>query len=365
MRVAVLGAGSIAYGTAALLSSLGHRPALWSPSGRSGGSLARGEPLTATGKLEGQFSVDMVASAAEAIAGADAVLFALPANGHRAVMDAAAPHLATGQVVIISSHASFSGLYIARHISRRNLDLPVVVWGTTVTAGRRTGDASVHVSTIRAKVDIATIPIASSERGMAVCRDLFGDRFIQRDDALAISLSNLNPQNHLGIALCNFTRMEHGESWGQNENNTDSVGRLLEALDAERLAIAAAAGYRVRTIREHYSLSYQIEPAPVGEMARQMAARGNGAKGPTSPDTRYVLEDAPFGLYPTVLLGSMTNRPATLHQAGLDILSALYGRDLARENDLVSELFLSNMSLEELRDLVRAGWTEEVPRRRD
>ena len=45
MRVAVLGAGSIAYGNAALLSSLGHEPVLWSPSGKSGQSIAKGEKL--------------------------------------------------------------------------------------------------------------------------------------------------------------------------------------------------------------------------------------------------------------------------------------------------------------------------------
>ena len=357
MRVAILGAGSIAYGNAALLASLGHDPVLWSPSGQSGRSIARGEPLTATGALAGSFPVTMASSAGEAIAGADAVLFALPANGHRTAMDAAAPHLEAGQVALISSHTSFSGLYLAKKIAERGLDIPVVVWGTTITAGRRTGDASVNVATVRAKVDIATIPASAAARGLATCQALFGDRFVERADALAISLSNLNPQNHLGIALCNFTRMEHGETWGQNENNTDSVGRLLEALDAERLRIAEAAGYQVRTIREHYHLSFHVEPGPVGQMARELAARGNGGYGPSTTDTRYVLEDAPFGLRPTVLLGKLTGRPATLHQAGIDIFSALYGRDFAAENDLLCEIGLESMTLPELKALVRDGWS--------
>jgi len=359
MRIAILGAGSIAYGNAALLASLGHEPVLWSPSGRSARSLARGEPLVATGAVEGRFRMDVARSIAEAVGSAEVVLFALPANGHRMAMDAAAPHLKPGQVAIVSSHTSFSGLYLAKAIAERGLDIPVVVWGTTVTAGRRTGDAAVNVSTVRAKVDIATIPTSAAARGLKICQVLFGDRFVERADALAISLSNLNPQNHLGIALCNFTRMEHGETWGQNENNTDSVGRLLEALDAERLAIAEAAGYTVRTIREHYQLSFHVEPGPVGEMARKLAARGNGGNGPTSADTRYVLEDAPFGLYPTVLLGRLTGREAKLHQAGIDIFSALYGRDFAAENDLLGPLGFSTMSLPQLKALVRDGWPVE------
>lgn len=355
MRVAILGAGSIAYGNAALLASLGHKPVIWSPSGRSGKSLAS-EPLVASGALTGEFRVDIAKSIGEAVGAAEAVLIALPANGHRMAMDAAAPHLKAGQTVIISSHTSFSGLYMAKKIAQRGLDIPVVVWGTTVTAGRRTNDAKVNVATVRAKVDIATIPVSKSAEGLKICQILFGDRFVERPDALAISLSNLNPQNHLGIALCNFTRMEHGETWGQNENNTDSVGRLLEALDAERLAIAEAAGYKVRTIREHYNLSFHVDPGPVGEMARTLATRGNGGNGPSSTDTRYVLEDAPFGLHPTVLLGKLTGRPATLHQAGVDIFSALYARDFAAENDLLGELGMENMSLPQLKTLVREGW---------
>lgn len=356
MRVAVLGAGSIAYGNAALLSSLGHEPVLWSPSGRSGQSIARGEPLTATGALTGDFKVAVAESAADAMAGAGAVLFALPANGHRMAMDEVAPHLAAGQIVIISSHTSFSGLYIARKIAERRLNVPIVVWGTTLTGGRRTGDASVNVSTIRAKVDIATIPVSAAAVGLRTCRELFGDRFVQRDDALAISLSNLNPQNHLGIALCNFTRMEHGETWVQSRNTTDSVGRLLEALDAERIAIAAEAGYEVRTIREHYSLTFHIPSGPVGEMTHQLASKGIGSNGPTTIDTRYVLEDAPFGLYPTILLGRMTGKQAILHEAGLLIFSALYGRDLCKDNNIIAELGISLMSLEQLRRIVHHGW---------
>ena len=53
----------------------------------------------------------------------------------------------------------------------------------------------------------------------------------------------------MAIALCNLTRMERGEAWSQNENIPDAVGRLIEALDAERLAIAAAFGATVRTVR--------------------------------------------------------------------------------------------------------------------
>ena len=67
---------------------------------------------------------------------------------------------------------------------------------------------------------------------VVLCSALFGDRFVPRDDLIAVSLSNVNPQNHLGMALCNFTRIERSEQWANWSGLTPSVGRLIEALDA-------------------------------------------------------------------------------------------------------------------------------------
>lgn len=76
---------------------------------------------------------------------------------------------------------------------------------------------------VRANVDMATIPASLSRRAAKICVSLFGDRFRFKDDILTIALSNLNPQNHMGIVLCNLTRIERGEDWCQNTNITPTV----------------------------------------------------------------------------------------------------------------------------------------------
>lgn len=356
MRVAILGAGAIAYGSAALLSRQGHEPVLWSPSGARTKDLAAGAHLKASGQIEGTFRPQIAASAAEAVRNAEAVMVALPAYGHRHVFDAVAPHLSNGQVVVISSHSSFGALYLDKALAARKLKLPIVAWSTTVTTGRQRGTTEVNVANIRKKVDASVLPVSALKPALSLCRTLYGDRFNERPDILAISLSNLNPQNHMGIALCNLTRMERGESWGQSANTTPAVGRLLEALDAERLAIAAAFGHSVRTIKDHYSLSFNVAPGSVGDMAGEMAKRGDATVGPTTLDSRYVTEDVPFGLYPTVVLGRIAGRPAVLHDAGVRLFSALYGRDFAAENDLMPRLALEGMSAPSLTQLCRDGY---------
>lgn len=355
MRVAILGAGAVALGGAALLKTRGHEPVLWSPSGRGTAPLDTAA-LEASGAIDAIVGVGVARSCREALDGVEAVFIALPANAHRAVMDAAAPELRAGQITIISGHLSFGGLYLSRLLAARGVSVPIVAWGTTVTTGRRTGPTQVRVGNIRDKVDLATVPQTAAATGLDVCGMLFGDRFVQRQDLLGIALSNLNPQNHLAIALCNLTRMERGETWLQYENTTDAVGRLIEALDAERLAIADAFGLSVRSVREHFHLSFGVESAPIGTMARALAARGDKTTAPATLDTRYVLEDAPFGLYPTTLLGRLVGRPAALHEAGLAILSALYGRDLTAENDLLPAIGFPELTRSRLEALARDGW---------
>lgn len=357
MRVAVLGAGAIGLGNAALLCQRGHEPIVWSP---SGSGIAANKNLVAFGVLEGEFAVGVATTCEEAVANAEVVLLAIPANGHKGVLDRIAPCLLQGQVVLVSGHLSFSALYLSKLLAKRGLSIPIGAWGTTVTTGRRKGQGRVNVRNVRAKVDVAAVPVSEIDRVVAACVDLFGDRFAAQSDLMAVMLSNLNPQNHAGIALCNLTRIERGEEWAQNENTTDAVGRLLEGLDAERLQIADAFGLQVRTIREHYHFSFKAPMGPVGEMARLLHERGNGGLGPTSLDTRYVLEDAPFGLYPSTLLGRLVNRSANLHESAIAILSALYGRDFAAENDLLPHLGLSELSPAALHDLARAGYRGAV-----
>jgi opine dehydrogenase len=338
VQVAILGAGAIAYGTAALLCRDGHDVTLWSPSGQRTATLAAGAPLVAAGAIVGRFQPRIAASCADALSGAEAVVVAVPGYGHRHVLDAAALFLRSEQVVVFSSHMSLAALYLAGLLRKRGVAAPIAALGTTVTTGRQTAPDAVIVGSIRARLDVAVLPQSATARGIEVCRALFGDRFVPRSGLLAVALSNLNAQNHLAIALCNLTRMEFGEAWGQNRHITPAVARLIEALDAERLAIAKAFGLTVRTIHEHFHLSFDVPMGPLAEMAQALAQRPGDVNGPTTLDTRYVTEDVPFGLVPTIRLAALAGVPVPLHESGVRLMSALYGRDFAADNDILPRL---------------------------
>src|SRR5260370_988447 len=135
VQVAILGAGAIAYGNAALLCRNRNDVTLWSPSGQRTATLATGAPLVATGAVAGHFHPRIAASCADALSGAEAVVVAVPGYGHRHVLDAAAPFLRSEQVVVFSSHMSLAALYLAELLRKRGVTTPIAALGTTVPPG--------------------------------------------------------------------------------------------------------------------------------------------------------------------------------------------------------------------------------------
>ncbi|WP_298918435.1 NAD/NADP octopine/nopaline dehydrogenase family protein [uncultured Roseobacter sp.] len=359
LRIGIAGAGAVALGTAALLHKQGHQPMLWSPSG-AGTAALETAPLCATGAIEAEFSPSIARSVRQLAEENEVLVIALPAYGHKSVMDALTPHIREGQQIVISSHASLGAIYLMQQLAARGVQAPITAWGTTVVTGRRQSGTDVQVNTVRARVDMCTVPDSDTDHALSLCQAVFGDRFQQRDGLLAISLSNLNPQNHLGIALGNITRMERGEVWSQGQNVTPKIGRLLEQLDLERLSIAKALGLDVKTIFDHFHLSFHVPVASISEMNQTMHARGNGGTGPATADSRYVTEDVPYGLQLTAVLGRLTGQPARLHEAGIEIFSAMYGRDFTTENEILNALELDRFSLDDLQQAARTGLLHRV-----
>ncbi len=354
MRVGIAGAGAIGMAYAAYLQRRDHSPSIWSPSGARTEALVKGDLLQLTGKFEGRFT-PAVCEDAKALAASDVIILALPAYGYRTVLQALIPHIEPRHIVIFSGHLSFAALFLSKQLAMRGIEIPIVAWNTTaLTAKAPLSPMRVHVGAIRARIDMATIPRHLSRQAVEICASLFGDRFRPADDLLTIALSNLNPQNHLGIALCNFTRMERGEDWCQNTNVTPGVANFLIALDKERLRIARAFGKSVRSIQDTMAAALEASNNTVAEMYELQVARGTNPLGPKTLDTRYVLEDVPFGLVPTLMLARMANIAAPLHKSGVDILSACYGCDLVSKNDLLEEL--GSMDLASIARLASDGY---------
>lgn len=340
MRVAVIGAGGIGLGLAALLAARRHQAVLWSP------SLARQAPgqaeVAVDGALAGTFPVETASALPAAVSNAELIVMAVPGNAQRTVVEALARVLEAGQTVLISAMASLSGLHLARLLAARGLRNPVLALGTTVLTGRRRSRLRVTVLALRPQLQFAVLPAGAADMS-AWLAETFGIS-VSRTDAMSIAFSNVNSVTHIGLALANVTRIERGEAWPQYHYMSEAISRLILVLDSERLAVAAAFGAHPVDVETHIARSFGVERAPLARMAEVLHARRGGPPGPVTMDTRYVMEDVPFGAAFTAAMGRLAGVPTPVTDAAVTLLSTLWGRDLAADNDLLPVLSFEGLS---------------------
>ena len=341
MKVAIVGSGAIARAYAVLLARDGHRASVWSPSGHGARDLADGNEA-ASGLVEGTHAVS-IESTPESVSDADAVVVALPAPAYAATLPRIAPHLRTEQLVFVSGALSLAPLWLAELAASHERRPTIAASGTTV-ATARTRPGGVAVNAVRTRVGIAALPTAASAAALATMRALFGDRFDGVENVLAVTLANINPVAHAALALCNLTRMEYGEAWPQYHYLTPAVARLVAAMDAERQAIASAFGLAVAPIEAHFERSFDVAPGTLAQIAAELHRRRGGPPGPASLDTRFVLEDVPFGLACNEALAGVAGAAVPATAASITLHSTLYGRDFRGENSLIAALGLRDAS---------------------
>lgn len=340
LRIGIIGVGGIGLASAAWLAQRGHAVSLWAPRAstprRSGA-----QTLSSSGALQTSVRVQMVSSVTELAAGSTVILIAVPVNGHRAVMEALAPQLRAGQMVIVSSMASLSSLYLYE-LARRSgvVDLTVASLGTTVLTARRESPERVLIMTRRTQLSVSALPTAKQDAALQMCTVLFGDGFSPQVNALASALTNINPVAHGPLALFNWTRIERPEVWPQYHYMTERVAAVIEQLDGERLALAAAFGLQVRSIVQHFAQSFGTRATRLAEIAAELHAKRGGPPGPTDTGTRFLAEDVPYGLVFCAALGRLAGVATPATNTIIAAADLIAGRDHAAGNALLGPLGL-------------------------
>lgn len=346
VKVGVVGSGGVGLACAAWTAERGHEVSVWSPRGSA--DVLRREPLSATGALEVTLRVGHANSAQELAEFSDVILIAVPLNGHRIVMDALLPHLRSGQLVLVSSMASLSSLYLFEAARSRGVRVSVASFGTTILTARLKEPGQVNIMTRRGNVSVSCLPRSGLPNALATCQALFGGEFTADDNPLISTLANTNAITHVPLALFNWTRIERGENWPQYHFMTPRVASVIEKLDAERRAIANAFGFHVRSIDQHFSQSFNTNATRLEDIAAELHRTRGGPPGPTNVRTRFLSEDVPFGLVFLLALGGVARIFAPITEAMITTSGLIVGEDFTAENNLIATLELSSESVDGL-----------------
>jgi opine dehydrogenase len=175
-----------------------------------------------------------------------------------------------------------------------------------------------------------------------------------------------NAIHHPPALLLNVGRIEStgGDYHHYYEGITPSVGRLIDALDAERLAVAAALGVRIEPLPHFFfRMGYTNAAGRDGGTAYDVfhnSEPNRWIKAPATIDHRFLNEDVPYGLVPIAELGHVAQVPTPCADAVIEIASIVAGRSYRRDGLTRDRMGIGTMTVSQLTTLLRTGHVGEA-----
>ncbi|HET7571656.1 MAG TPA: NAD/NADP octopine/nopaline dehydrogenase family protein [Gaiellaceae bacterium] len=363
-RVAVLGAGNGGCAAAADLARRGFEVRLFNRGPQRLAAIAeRGgiELVGALGEHYGALAL-VTGDIREACADADVIMLCVPTSAY----DYYARELATvakqGQPIFLNPGHVGGGLYLSHAIRRVNGRTDLLTCEcTTLTYGCRMVEPTVvNVIQMPERVAFAAFPGRAQPELFELARTLTPN-IVEAGDVLETAFLCINAVEHPPMIVLNAGWVEAtaGDYLFYHDGTTPAVGRLIDRVDEERLAVAGAAGIRTRPFVEYFcELGYTTERAVVersGYVALQESAVNRWVKGPRSLDGRYMHEDVGCGLVPLAAVGDVVGVETPAMDALVAFASALNGVDYRTEGMTLDRLGLAGRPVEEWGAFVQDG----------
>lgn len=358
-KIAVLGAGNGGLAMAAYLSLMGYEVNLYDKYEQSIEGVAKAGGIDLDGvSLTGFAAMNRVTTElAAAIEGCEMLMVVTPAFAHREVAVGLAPHLEDGQIIVLHPGRTCGAMDVSHAITSRRpgLDVTVAEAQTLIYAARRHGVNGATIHGVKKKVSLAALP--ADRTGWVVEKiNRFYEAFVAADNILETSLLNIGAIFHPAPAIFNIARIECRCVYEHyHEGITPCVGRIMEKVDAERVAIAEKIGVETVSaktwLREVYGVA---ERETLQETIRDNAVYG-GIAAPKDPMTRYISEDVPMSLTPLSELGRLAEVPTPYMDMLIEIASTMHGRDYRSQGRNLETLGLEGETCRDLMASVGKG----------
>ncbi len=320
-------------------------------------AIAASGVIRASGAISGDAPVRIAPDLVAAIDGADTIVICVPTMHQRAFAELLAP-LLTDESHVVLMPGSFGSLAFRTRVGelRALPDMVVSEIAALPYATRITGPDQVHVFGKRRYISIGVFPAVAAERVMPTMELLYPGIELM-SNVIEAGLNNPNPTLHCLGVLMSASRIEysHGEFYYYEEGMTPHVCAAIEAIDAERLAIGAAAGVEVLSLQDTYArMGYGPSGDSFWSVIRGVAAL-NGIKGPAHIDSRYLTEDVPIGLTIYSQLGRQLGVPTPIMESVITLTKALLSRDFADDERTLAGCGIEGLDRENLTDFVTTG----------
>ncbi len=268
---------------------------------------------------------------------------------------AVAGKLSAGQTVIVSPSSCGGALAFKRAagLALNDESIRVAETSTLHYAVRLTEPGRIRVFLkLKAGNLLAALPSRHTGDVLKLIADVYPS-MEPAESVLQTSLQNANPIIHPAVTLSNAARIEMtgGDFLFYEEGVSDSVGRLIEALDKERIAIGKELGISILPDPEMgMRQGYMLEANYGSGYRKAPGFLGIGAQ--PQLDHRYLNEDVGYGLVFMSELGQQIGVATPGVDAVINVASIIMARDYRSEALRTPEsLGIADRSAEELATL--------------
>lgn len=299
---------------------------------------------------------------AEAVENADMIMVVVPSSAHAEIAKNCAPYLRDGQIVLLHPGRTCGAIEFAKvlHDNRCTADVTVAEAETFIYASRSDGPAQARIFRIKEAVPLAALPATRTKLVLDVIRQAYS-QYIDGVNVLQTGLNNMGAIFHPALTILNAGWIEttHGDFEFYIDGVSSSVARVLEALDRERVTVAASLGIRGRTAMEWLKLAYDT----VGEDLHQTIHNQPGYYGIKAPATlyhRYIFEDVPMSMVPIASMGERFGVSVRAMDSIIRLGCIIHKTDYWRRGRTLDKLGIGHLSVSELTYLVNEGTPHEM-----
>jgi opine dehydrogenase len=359
MNIAVLGSGNGGCAVAFDCAAHGHQVKLFDfqQFPESIGAVQNNGGIHCEGILKGfQPVVSAGHEIEKALDGADIIYAVGPAYSTRPFAEACKPYLRQGQIVIVCPSSCGGSIEFKNGagLDLRDADIVVAETSTLPYAVRLMEPGKIRIfNKLNGGLFLAAVAARNTNYVCEQVRDVYPAMSTAKN-ILQTSLQNGNPVIHPAITLMNVALIERtlGDFDFYHEGVTPAVGRLIEAVDRERIAIGKKLGVDVIPDPELGVIQGYMTEATY-DNGFITAPGFEGVKAQSSLDYRYFNEDVGYGLVFLQKLGEQIGTATPVISAVITLVSLLMNRDYFGEARRTLEtLGLSKHSAIELEHLL-------------
>ena len=298
---------------------------------------------------------------AEAVDGADTIIVATGGNAQETVARSVAPLLRDGQIILLIQGNTGGSLVVRRALDAAGCRATVDVaeMDNYPFSNWRLSPTRIRPIVNKRWLQIATFPGRRITAVFPRLAPLF-PHAVAAPSVVCTGFTNANAMLHVANCVGNAGKIDRGESYRfYAEGVTPSVARLYQAINAERVAVAAALGASVPTLEDWFDRVYGVRGADLTETCRLLTTNSDGpyqATGtPTSFEHKYITEDVPVGLMPMSALGAAAGVATPAIDALITLVGAMTGKDFSGDARTLDRMGLGGMGAAEIARFVERG----------